>query len=968
MPTIDVDDSSDGDNDADDEQLTLSATYPHVHQDPTEVLVDVVSHPDQTLIPADNQAATLRIPPRGSSTLPLNTTVNDASFGFSDAGASRRMDSDHNLAGTLASSSASTSTTATTTTQSPSTNIPALGPPWELRMRNNNAGWYYFNTVTGDVKTDRSLQQQQQRDKERHREMTTHPAATGYAYQPVMAGSVNGGTSGSMTRATSEPFNLAAAAATSSFPYPSNYPASLRSSSRSATPTPSTTSRRPSTAGSTSGTGGGGGSGSGAGRSRAMADFAEDALSRVFGIGLLGKKSAAARRKSSRASFAEKNGSGQVQSQTQSQHQQQPQYQQHREGLGSGQALVGGLQTRHVNSSISGPSVDGRLLRSSRDDVSSGGGGMGGGKRVSAGSIPARSSSRMSLSYYQQQRQTLVPHDRADAVQGMERLGGGVEQDGMVDVADETPGLFWSGNSNADTTGRLPSQARSAVRRRIMRDQTTLDDRVSRLQAQLALASEAAERHLLALQTPEQSLASLSLPDTPRTGPTAGSSTSPTVRISQTPEAEMLRKQIDSLVPLVRELVYTTRHAVPGLHTTILDTLPLTANSEWTAEHALSFLSSEELHHSQRRLVAALSKIIFFAHSAAGTDWPLGGTAERLALDTRDLGYAVAAYLSEVRVVGCMNEQVGQGLKQPFARFGDGEEEEEEQLAVNGPFWQPFDPLGGDHVWKELDRESERALNQLVDGVKQSLLSLQSPASYEAAQGIGTQLDEIFRFLSDLDILATVDVDEDSLRDITLDHEFEEYLKTVATANAEFSSYTGFAALLQQTAGDLLLHLINVEPTGLADTLAGLPSLLDNLTESVSKLFAISRQQAQLVPIKLSPRIGAQSSSQAEQRQMTTMQNDAASRRSSVVSSASMFTRPATRYHNTQDSSQFFPNSYSTSSIPAQSISRTASLTAGSRMSASSSVSSLHTDEQFGYNFSRNSVGVYGRPSTDRSK
>ncbi|KAJ9108726.1 hypothetical protein QFC21_000046 [Naganishia friedmannii] len=942
MPTIEGDDSSDGDNDheeqPDDEQLTLSASNPHAQHDPTEELVDVVpDHAGRNLPPA-GYAATLRIPPRGSSTVPAGTTQSGPSFGSSDAGASRRMDSDHNLAGILASSS---------TAAGPSTSIPALGPPWELRMRNNNAGWYYFNTVTGDVKTDRALQQQQQRQKEREGEVA-HPSATGYAYQPAM-GNVNRGTSGNMTRAISEPFNLAAAAAvTSSFSYPTNYPASHRSSSRSATPTPSTASRRPSTAGSTSATGAGGGSGSGAGRSRVMADFAEDAL-RVFGIGL-GKKGA--RRKSSRASVgaaaAEK---PQSQSQSQSQAQQQH-YQQHRV-----------LQTSHVNSSIGElSSENGRLRRSSsREDV-------GSGKRASAGSIPARSSSRMSLSYYQQQRQTLVPHGRADAAQGRVKLGGGA-QDVMVDVADQAPGLFWSGNNDTGTAGQIPSQGRSAVGRRIMRDQTTLDDHVSRLQAQLALASEAAERHLLALQTPEQSLASLSLPDTPPAWPMAGSSTSPTVRISQTPEAGALRKQIDSLVPLVRELVYTTRHAVLGLHTTILDTLPATtANSEWTAEHALSFLSSEELHHSQRRLVAALSKIIFFAHSAAGTDWPLGGTAERLALDTRDLGYAVAAYLSEVQVVGCMNEQMGQGLKRPVARFGNGEEGEDEQMAAVGPFWQPFDAATGDRDWKELDSESERMLYQLAQGVEQSLLSLPLPSSYEAAQGIGTRLDETFRFLSDLDILATVDIDEDSLRDIPLDNEFDEYLKTVADANVEFSSYTECATRLQQTAGNLLLNLLDAEPVGLADTLSALPSILHSLTKSVSKLFVISKEQAQLVPIKLSPRIGAQSYSQAEQRHMATMQNDTASRRSSVASSASMFTRPITRHHNPQDSSQFLPNSHSMSSIPGQSISRTGSLTAGSRISASSSVSSLQTDEQFGYNFSRNSVGVYGRPSSNRKR
>ena len=81
---------------------------------------------------------------------------------------------------------------------------------------------------------------------------------------------------------------------------------------------------------------------------------------------------------------------------------------------------------------------------------------------------------------------------------------------------------------------------------------------------------------------------------------------------------------------------------------------------------SLAYLSPETLHHPQRRLVAALSKIIFFTHSAAGTDWPLGGTAERLALDTRDLGAAVRMYVDEVVRVGCLADPPrGKGLKRP---------------------------------------------------------------------------------------------------------------------------------------------------------------------------------------------------------------------------------------------------------------------------------------------------------------
>lgn len=752
----------------------------------------------------------LRIPPRGSSS---GTGLQHAT----------RMVSDYNLAG-IAEASPVPEATQT---------IPVLDAPWELRMRSNGAGWYYFNTVTGDVKTDRALMQQQQQS----------------------------GGSG-MTRTVSEPHRLSV-----------RQPVVITHndvSPRSATPT---TSRRPSTAGSTQG--------STSRATRGVLDMAEDAL-RVFGI-----KNKNLRR-TSKVSLR----------------------------------TPTGYQTKHANVSFGGSHAD-----------------ETGGKRSSAGSIPTRSSSRMSAATGPAQNQVsqslpmAYPHEQPRQV-------------------EHPSGLFWTDRED-DADGS--SVEDHHARRRVERDHTKVQEYVRGIQRQLDDAVHAAEQHLLALQTPDQLLTSLSLSDTP---PSQHNDTD--IPVSQRPTAQALRTSVSALVPLVRQLVYATRHALIGLDQVILETLP-TSHTDWQAQQSLAYLSPEQLHHPQRRLVAALSKIIFFTHSAAGTDWPLSGTAERLALDTRDLGPAVRTYVEEVARVGCLDPARGRGLKSiPVAVFAGTEREAEvrRRRTVGSASRQ----------WRALDDSSVRDLLGLIAAVERSA---EAPVTLESGQSLVGQVDDVFHSLRNLDVLASVDVDEDD-QDVVELAAGQAYVGTMTEARDRVADYSAAVRRVQDVAGQLLLHLIDQNDGSLTETVHDLDSALKTLSTSLSSLLAVAKKQAELVPPHLAGRLGAQSSAKAEKQEKLQSMRQSSSTRSSLASVTSLRDRPGTRYYpaGSLDFTTGLPTSRSQTSLPGHSISRTGSITAGSRISASSSLTSLSQTDDYNYNYSRNSVSAYGKSGTfeERSK
>jgi hypothetical protein len=506
-------------------------------------------------------------------------------------------------------------------------------------------------------------------------------------------------------------------------------------------------------------------------------------------------------------------------------------------------------------------------------------------------------------------------------VQGVSVVGQGGER---PVGREETAGLFWTeGGAFED----------DAARRRGERDQVTVREYVDGIQAQLDDAVHAAEQHLLALQTPDQHLASLSLSDAP---PTLSD-----IPISQRPTAQALRTSVAALVPLVRQLVHATRHALIGLDQVILETLP--AHNDFQTRQSLAYLSPETLHHPQRRLVAALSKIIFFTHSAAGTDWPLGGTAERLALDTRDLGAAVRMYVDEVVRVGCLADPPrGKGLKRPPEVVVPGAEE---SVTPGG--------AASLRVWRTLDDTAVRDLLALVAAVRQPS---EGAVTLEVGKSLIGQVDKVFHSLQNLNVLAVLDVDEDGLVG------WEEYAGAVREAKERADEYSDGVCRVHSGAGQLLLHLVDQDEAPLTETVHALRAAMDDVATILPSLLTIAKRQAELVPPHLAGRIGAQSTGSVEKQQKHHANRQSSSTRSSLASLASVRDRPGTRYY---PAGSLDPSGYTISrsqtSLPARSMSRTDSITAESRNSASSSLTSLSQTDDYTYNYSRNS-GIYGKP------
>lgn len=222
-----------------------------------------------------------------------------------------------------------------------------------------------------------------------------------------------------------------------------------------------------------------------------------------------------------------------------------------------------------------------------------------------------------------------------------------------------------------------------------------------------------------------------------------------TVDVTRLTEAHALRQAVSGLSTPVRRLVHACRHAVLGLPAIVVESLLDDAMQPPTREHALSFLSNESLHPSQRKIVASLSKIVFTAHSAAGMDWPLRSCAEKLGEDAAGVLGIVEGFIDEVKKTGCLSE-TGRGVK-------------------------PIDPLWGfgevilprKKEWRRLDEKSLKLVDQLVnemDGQVERLKETQSAEASDISRRM--QLEEAIALvekfettLRNLDVAATLDLD-----------------------------------------------------------------------------------------------------------------------------------------------------------------------------------------------------------------
>lgn len=214
-------------------------------------------------------------------------------------------------------------------------------------------------------------------------------------------------------------------------------------------------------------------------------------------------------------------------------------------------------------------------------------------------------------------------------------------------------------------------------------------------------------------------------------------------------EAMVLRQTVSEMSTPIRRLVQSCRHAIIGLPDIVLETIHDMPTQTPTEEHALSYLSSESLHPSQRRIVASLSKIVFFSHSAVGMDWPVPGCAEKLIKDTSEVMSSIDSFLSEVKRVGCLNP-AGRGVKETDPTWGFN--------AVLLPRKQ----------WRRLDEPALKAVQQLVSELDHAVSdSSLNEDGEEAAieqeqrrmEELSTLVNHLTTFLRYLDVAATLDLE-----------------------------------------------------------------------------------------------------------------------------------------------------------------------------------------------------------------
>ncbi len=254
----------------------------------------------------------------------------------------------------------------------------------------------------------------------------------------------------------------------------------------------------------------------------------------------------------------------------------------------------------------------------------------------------------------------------------------------------DASGLDSPGMMSASRTFAVPnSPARSEVDR--LPERMTWEERLiesltagamlqdgSETAPALAASEAAIDEHLMRISRLVEAVATAS-----RDYSTSGNVTSGSTAPNQSAQAaaSVLRDAVAGLTPAIRKLLYVSRYALFGLADLIATFMPELSRGNGrhngNQNDSAVFASPEEMHTPQRRLIAALSKMVFYCHSAVGMDWPVEGTAERLGQDATDLEKAVRAYVAEVKRIGCLADgdnasrdgRPGAGLRDVETRF-----------------------------------------------------------------------------------------------------------------------------------------------------------------------------------------------------------------------------------------------------------------------------------------------------------
>lgn len=316
--------------------------------------------------------------------------------------------------------------------------------------------------------------------------------------------------------------------------------------------------------------------------------------------------------------------------------------------------------------------------------------------------------------------------------------------------------------------------------------------------------------------------------------------------VTDLPEAQALDTAVRALVPAIRTLVTTSRHVIAGL----------TALIEDDSAVLRAYTTNERIHPAQRRVVAALSKVVFFSHSAVGMAWPPAGAVERLATDAMDLHHAVSVFVDEIRRFGSLSES-GLGLKSAQPSFGY------ERVTRRKREWTrlAIDTLA----------ELKRRANVVRDQLGQASVA-----------DVDARLEDVIVYLDDIDVAATLDVDGIFRRDGTVFDQAGPYNELVNVARNGHKRVEVLSAQLTDATAVLLLEMLEGGP------LQSEP-LLDTLESLETTLLALldigAAQVAELVEIGWRGRVGRRSLRIAE-REKAARHVRSASRSSSLASPA----------------------------------------------------------------------------------
>lgn len=309
-------------------------------------------------------------------------------------------------------------------------------------------------------------------------------------------------------------------------------------------------------------------------------------------------------------------------------------------------------------------------------------------------------------------------------------------------------------------------------------------------------------------------------------------------------EAQALDAAVRALVPAIRILVTTARHVIVGL-TTLIDDDPAVMSA---------YATNERIHPAQRRVVAALSKVVFFGHSAVGMAWPQPGAVERLATDTMDLHNAVGVFVQELRRFGSLSE-LGLGLK-----------------STQPPVFGHERPRGRKREWTRLAIDTLAELRRRGNVVRETL-GQATVAEVEA------RLEDFIVYLADIDIAATLDVDGVLRRDGTVFDQAGTYNELVGVARNGHKRVEALSAQLTDATAMLLLEMLEdkpMQPEPLLET-------LDDIESTLLALVDIGAAQvAELVQLGWRGRIGRRSLRIAE-REKAARHVRSASRSSSLA-------------------------------------------------------------------------------------